>query len=365
MAYFLLLFSLLTIAVTSGSVIDVTSIVKTIDISRIVNGVYTEEDCALIGAACRSPGFFHISNHGIPKNTIERFDEMVRAFFDLPLEEKLRIRRTEDNSRGFAHDELTKRTLDLKELYDYGHTNPDKSPCVDGINQLPDLPGFHEAISEYYEECNKVSACLLRAIAKSLKLEPTAFDASFGENHTSYLRLNKYPVKPGVELWTDNRSNPDEQQEEESDSNSRKLLGVNRHFDAGALTVLRQDDKVSSLQVNVNAHNPSEGPHWVDVSPVKDALTINVGDMIQVLTNNEYKAPEHRVLASRNATRYSAPFFYNPNFEATIEPQLAGEGQKKYSKFSWLHFRLSRFAGDHKDTGYKDIQIADFRINNK
>ena len=53
MAYFLLLFSLLTIAVTSGSVIDVTSIVKTIDVSRIVNGVYTEEDCALIGAACR------------------------------------------------------------------------------------------------------------------------------------------------------------------------------------------------------------------------------------------------------------------------------------------------------------------------
>ncbi|GMH84323.1 hypothetical protein TL16_g09889 [Triparma laevis f. inornata] len=111
------------------------------------------------------------------------------------------------------------------------------------------------------------------------------------------MRLNKYPVKEGVELWSDNHSNPDEL------SSNEKLLGVNRHFDAGALTVLRQDDQVSSLQVNVNAHKSSK-PHWVDVSPVKDALTINVGDMIQVLTNDEYKAPEHRVLASRNKVRY-------------------------------------------------------------
>ncbi|GMI14698.1 hypothetical protein TrLO_g12512 [Triparma laevis f. longispina] len=299
-------------------------------------------------------------NHGIPQCKIDEFDRMVRAFFDLEVEKKLKIRRTEGNSRGFAHDELTKRTPDLKELYDYGHSNPDDPThkCVDGINQLPDeedLPGFCEAISEYYAECSKVSACLLRAIAKSLGLDPNAFDESFGDTHTSYLRLNKYPVKEGVELWSDNHSNPDEL------SSNEKLLGVNRHFDAGALTVLRQDDQVSSLQVNVNAHKSSK-PHWVDVSPVKDALTINVGDMIQVLTNDEYKAPEHRVLASRNKVRYSAPFFYNPSFTAKIAPQTSGEGEMKYKELSWLHFRLSRFAGDHADTGKKDIQIADYRI---
>ena len=80
---------------------------KTIDVSRIVQGVYTSDDCAAIGAACRSPGFFHIMNHGIPQCKIDEFDRMVRAFFDLEVEKKLKIRRTEGNSRGFAHDEVS------------------------------------------------------------------------------------------------------------------------------------------------------------------------------------------------------------------------------------------------------------------
>ena len=73
-------------------------------------------------------------------------------------------------------------------------------------------------------------------------------------------------------------------------------------------------------QVNLNAHGSGD-PEWVDVTPVPGALTVNVGDMLQVLSNGKYKAPEHRVLASPpGKVRYSAPFFYNPAYDAEIAP---------------------------------------------
>ena len=141
-------------------------------------------------------------------------------------------------------------------------------------------------------------------------------------------------------------------------------LGINRHFDAGCLTLLYQDPDVSSLQVNTNAHERDGAPNWIDVSPVPGAFTVNVGDMLQVLSNSKYKAPEHRVLASKpNTVRYSAPFFYNPSYDAQIKPQTAAPGTKpNYSPFSYGYWRRRRFEGDFADEGKPEIQIADYEL---
>lgn len=79
-------------------------------------------------------------------------------------------------------------------------------------------------------------------------------------------------------------------------------------------------------------------------------------------SNNEYKAPEHRVRASLKNKRYSSPFFYNPNYDADISPFLTDKISRKsslYDSINYGYFRRKRFQGDFADTG-KEIQIEDY-----
>jgi isopenicillin N synthase-like dioxygenase len=97
---------------------------------------------------------------------------------------------------------------------------------------------------------------------------------------------------------------------------------------------------------------------------VPGALTINLGDMLQVWSNDRYRSPIHRVLASADHTRYSAPFFWNPSYAAVCAPLpelLHGDERAHYRPVSWAEFRDRRSAGDYADYG-AEIQISDFRI---
>ncbi|KAH8059226.1 iron ascorbate-dependent oxidoreductase [Aureococcus anophagefferens] len=292
--------------------------IPVLDIARLMRGEYDETDVRALGRACASPGFFHVVNHGVPAAVIANFEAAMRDFFARQTpEQKRRVKRTATNSRGYADDEFTKRTRDVKEMYDYGHRPrrdlPPDAPenvVLDGHNQgskrviqrrfnLPDgLPGFAGAVEAYYDACARVCDGLLRGVAASLDLDPGAFDGLFGGGHTSYLRMNYYPPHAGARFAAADANLDDERlaagAEDDQATPLEALggprLGVNRHFDAGCLTLLYQDPSCSALQV---------------------------GDMLQVLSNGAYRAPEHRVLASApGAERFSAPFFYNPAYDA-------------------------------------------------
>src|SRR5256885_473837 len=157
---------------------------------------------------------------------------------------------------------------------------------------------------------------------------------AFAPAHPSYLRLNFYPL--GDPLAAETGSAAD--------------LGVHHHTDAGALTVLVQDG-VSGLQVH---HDGC----WHDVEPRADAFTINIGDMVQVWSNDGYRAPPHRVLAMERAERISIPFFYNPAYSADIRPLV---GTPHYRPLNWGEFRRRRADGDFADYG-TEVQISDWRI---
>jgi isopenicillin N synthase-like dioxygenase len=172
---------------------------------------------------------------------------------------------------------------------------------------------------------------------------PGALDAAFTD-HTSFQRLNRYlpcpdPAAPAASLLPD-----------------RGQLAVHHHTDAGAITVLWQDEH-AGLQVQ-------RGEQLVLVEPVAGALTVNLGDMLQVWSNDAYRSPIHRVIASAEHTRYSAPFFWNPSYDTVCEPLVAllQDGERAhYRPVSWARFRDQRSAGDYADYG-AEIQIADFRI---
>jgi isopenicillin N synthase-like dioxygenase len=327
-----------------------------IDIAPLLNGADTAGRAATvaeIGLACKEWGFFAVLNHGVADEVVDKFKEEMRRFFYLPLEEKLKVKRTATNSRGFADDELTKQRRDWKELFDCGHVPRPELPAddplnvvLDGYNQWPGaaLPSFEPAARRYYDACADLSAVLMGAIAESLGLEQEFFEANMTP-HTSYLRLNYYPPCPDPEPGQ---------------------LGISRHTDAGALTVLLQDE-VAALEVYSGSKEDNNDGEWVGVPPVEGGFTINIGDMLQVWTNGEYAAPEHRVRANRRLERFSAPFFYNPAYHADVQPVVSSETKQdevklRYRPINWGKYRGARFEGDFADVG-KEVQIEDFAMN--
>lgn len=316
---------------------------KWCDISLLthLNSTERQEVITKIGMAARTWGFFHIVNHGISQVLVNALREQMKYVFELPSTEKRMIKRQVNNSRGFADDELTKQKVDLKEIFDVGGRKESKNIVLDGINQWPAetiLPNFRNTIETYYDACEIVAARILQAMSEDLGIDNTIFIEAF-KDHSSFLRLNMYPVI--------------------NDTRGQQQLGISRHTDAGILTLLLQDMN-SALEVYSGSKEDRGDGEWVPVEPVVDAITINTGDMLQIYSNDVYKAPEHRVKASTRQVRYSAPFFYNPRYDAVIEPLNTGVAESLYRKLTWEEFRSKRFEGDYADNG-QEVQIEDYK----
>eukprot|EP01065_Artemidia_motanka_P002150 TRINITY_DN10_c1_g2_i1.p1 TRINITY_DN10_c1_g2~~TRINITY_DN10_c1_g2_i1.p1 ORF type:complete len:350 (+),score=71.96 TRINITY_DN10_c1_g2_i1:83-1132(+) len=319
--------------------------VPVIDISRLVRSPKgLEPDDPLIqeiASACAGWGFFQVVGHGIPQELIDRFHSEMQGFFRTSKVLKQRIKRTQQNSRGWADDELTKRRRDWKELLDIGAQNGSLDGTgLDGFNQWPDasfgVPNFEPAAREWFNACRKLSESLVGAMASGLRLPHTHFADEFAE-HTSYLRLNYYPTCP------------------EPSSH----LCISHHTDAGAVTVLTQT-QVKSLQV----YERKSG-RWHYVNPVPGAMVINTGDIMQVWSNDRYQAPLHRVVANSAEERWSAPFFYNPNYSTNYAPApttVSPSSPALYRPINWGDFRMKRFAGDYADVGV-EAQVSHYRIH--
>jgi isopenicillin N synthase-like dioxygenase len=310
------------------------------------------ETITAIGAACREYGFFHIIGHRIPADLIERVWRETKRFFALPLDAKQVVARSKENARGWYNRELTKNTRDMKEVFDFGRTArpelPDDDPAnwtQDGFNRWPDVrlcPDFKPTMQEYFRACEWIAFTLLEAIAESLGVPPEALTRNFVGRHTSFLRLNCYP-----------RHDP---LCPKRPASATGHLGIHHHTDAGALTVLLHDD-VRALEISLDGQ-------WILVEPVTGALVVNIGDIVQVWSNDRYPAPVHRVRASTNRERYSLPFFFNPVYEAIYAPLAAVTNEQsppRYRPITWGEFRWSRQQGDYADYGAEN-QISDYRL---
>ena len=100
---------------------------------------------------------------------------------------------------------------------------------------------------------------------------------------------------------------------------------------------------------------------WHTVRAEPGALIINIGDIVQVWSNDRYQAPLHRVLANASQPRISTPYFLNPSYNydyAPLAATLHGD-EPKYNSINWGYFRSQRSQGDYADHG-EEIQIANF-----
>ncbi|KAL6963948.1 hypothetical protein U1Q18_034955 [Sarracenia purpurea var. burkii] len=302
---------------------------------------------AEIGDACKNWGFFQVINHGVPPETCRKLESASRKFFAQPAEQKRKVRRDEVNPQGYSDTEHTKNVRDWKEVFDLMVKNPTLIPAspepgdkevMDLVNRWPEYPSeLREACEEYAKVMEKLSYKLLELISLSLGLPADHLSGLFN-NHISYIRLNHYSPCPLPHL----------------------ALGVGRHMDSGALTILAQDD-VGGLEVK----RKTDGM-WIRVKPTPHAFVVNVGAIIQVWSNDKYESVEHRVMVNSEKERFSMPFFFNPDHCVMVEPLMeliTDLNPAKYRAYNWGKFFVTRKRGNFKNLNVKNLQIYDFRIN--
>ncbi|KAK2665184.1 hypothetical protein Ddye_003758 [Dipteronia dyeriana] len=306
----------------------------------------TKEVVLEIGEACKTWGFFQVINHGVPLELLSRIKKTSKEFFDLPLEEKKLAKRDEVNPMGYHDSEHTKNVRDWKEVFDFmakdptfvpASHEPDDTQLRTIRNQWPaHPPEFRDVCEEYAGEVEKLAFKMLELISLSLGLPGDRLHGYFKEQ-ISFLRVNHYPACPFPEL----------------------ALGVGRHKDGGALTVLAQDE-VGGLEVR----RKFDGA-WIPVKPVPDACIINLGDATQVWSNDRYESPEHRVVVNSEKERFSIPFFFFPAHYVMLKPleELVNEqNPARYREFNWGKFFVSRNRSDYKKLEVENVQIYHYRI---
>ena len=298
-----------------------------------VGGEAYAEVARRLDEACRGLGFFYIINHGVSDALMRSLQDASRAFFRLPEAEKLKVAMEYGGRswRGYfgVGGELTSGVPDNKEGLYFGTELAADSVEVrealpmHGPNLWPEQWGvsgclpMRQVVLSYIAALSSVAQSLLGALASALGLGADYFAQRFTSQPTTLFRIFNYPlvvqdkgVEEGKEVW-----------------------GVGEHTDYGFLTLLLQD-----LDGRGGLEGRTRRGEWVQAPPVEGGFVGNLGDMLELWTHGLYRATPHRVRypplnAAEGAVigdRLSFPFFFDPNWKASLQPidALAEEGAK-------------------------------------
>lgn len=271
--------------------------IPTVDLGQYANGSEADKKAFVeqLGKAFHEVGFVAVVNHGVPKKLIDDFYAASKAFFALPEDVKRKYEiaglagQRGYTSFGKEHAKQSQ-VADLKEFFQIGQEvpagHPLKAQYPDNV-QVAESPHFAHLGRELYQQFEKAGGILLEAIAVYLGLEKNYFAGKI-ENGNSILRSIFYPpitLEPASAIRA----------EQHEDINLITLLvGAS----AGGLQLLTSEGK------------------WAAIMPEADEIVINVGDMLQRLTNNYLKSTTHRVVnpprEEWHNPRLSIPFFLHP-----------------------------------------------------
>lgn len=287
-----------------------------------------------LGKAYEDVGFVSVKNHGIPDELISTLYQKVQQFYKLPAEEKKRYEiEGLAGQRGYTSfgKEHAKGSdaPDLKEFFQYGQTVPEGVTSLEDYPenvQVPSVEGFNDTLQQTYRAFEKSGFALLRAIALYLGLEENYFDEHV-EHGNSILRAIHYPPilkEPASAIRA----------EQHEDINLITLLvGAS----ADGLEILDRSGK------------------WVPVTSLPEQIVVNVGDMLQRLTNNKLKSTTHRVVNPPRelwaTSRFSMPFFLHPKSEmslACLENCIDNDHPKQYEDIT---------AGGYLDERLREIGL--------
>ncbi|XP_010536147.1 PREDICTED: feruloyl CoA ortho-hydroxylase 1-like [Tarenaya hassleriana] len=238
-------------------------------------------------------GFFQVVNHGIPMETMDAVTAAARAFYALPSEERRRFWKGNPAAETVflqtSFSPMAEAVLEWKDylMFSYDPENDEASSLWPSVCK--------DQVMEYMKSAQPVIKNLLAILMKNLNVNEIDESLSNSLMGSFKISFNHYPKCPNPDL----------------------AAGVGRHSDISAITVLLQDD-VGGLYVRANEQE--EDDRWIHVAPTRGALVINVGDVLQMMSNDLYKSIEHRVVASGARNRVSVPIFVNPREDAAIKP---------------------------------------------
>ncbi|KAF8370278.1 hypothetical protein HHK36_031684 [Tetracentron sinense] len=269
--------------------------VPVIDVSLITSSTSQsskeDEELEKLQSALSSCGCFQAVGHGISSSFLDKVREVAKLFFELPTEEKQKYSRAVDELQGYGTDQVLSehQILDWSDRMFLGVHPEDQRK----LKLWPENPrAFREVLHEFTANIKFISEILLKAMARSLKLEENCFLNQFGEQSTMIARFNYYPHCARPDL----------------------VLGVKPHADGSGITILLQDREVEGLQL-------LENDRWVRVPIIPDALFVNVGDQVQIMSNGIFKSPVHRVVTNSERERITLAVFYMPQKEKEIGPE--------------------------------------------
>ncbi len=271
--------------------------IPVVDLSDFLSGDESRKQTFVqqLGKAYEEVGFVAVKNHGIPDDLIADLYKYVQQFFALPSDVKHGYEKKElagqrgytsfgrEHAKGFD-------APDLKEFFQFGQTVEDNDPIKAEYPEnvtVQEVPAFSPTLLEAYRNFQKSGTALLQAIALYLGLDEHYFD-EWVHNGNSILRAIHYP--PIL-------------------SEPKSAIRAEQHEDINLITLL-VGASADGLQIL------TKQGEWVGVTSLPEQIVVNVGDMLQRLTNNKLRSTTHRVVNPPRelwaTSRFSIPFFLHP-----------------------------------------------------
>lgn len=310
--------------------------IPVVDLAQFTQGSDSERKAFVyeLGRAYEDVGFVAVKNHGIPEDLIEELYKYVQEFFGLPQPLKNTYEKPElAGQRGYTSfgKEHAKGSdaPDLKEFYQYGQTVENDDPVAKEYPAnvvVNEVPQFTPTLFRAYRNFEKSGRALLRAIALYLGLDEDYFEP-FIVNGNSILRAIHYP--------------PITQE-------PKSAIRAEQHEDINLITLL-VGASAEGLQIQ------TLNGEWVAVTALPGQIVVNVGDMLQRLTNNRLRSTTHRVVnpprEKWGSSRFSIPFFLHPKSSmslACLEDCIDTDHPKAYEDAT---------AGEYLDERLREIGL--------
>lgn len=295
-----------------------------IDLSGLMTGKAEDKQAVAqaLGDAARTSGFFYITNHGIPQEMIDAVFAASKEFHEKPRSFKMKYwSGFTTNHRGYVPLEENgssfPKQINFNEAWDMSYEAPADHPDylanwrMTGPNVWPDIDGWKDTVSSYYDAVFGLGLKLLDALALELGVETTDLTQHI-TYPTSQLRLLRYV---------------------ENDMDATKdVVGIAAHSDFECFTILLQGGP--GLQV-MNAEDV-----WIEAPPIPGCFVVNIGDIFETWSGGQFKSTQHRV-NNIGRERYSLPLFFGLDYHSVVEPLENFRTPETIAKYPAIK------AGDH------------------